>query len=139
MVSLTMSSLAGSSRVADGPMSKVRKLDARPQARGGNGRPAGGRSAAPGPSGDPDSPGWEAETVAGPGGPAAAAPPAPRAAGGRRARPIAEYAAGALPVGLSGRLTPVPIPGRAGPGEIDDRSIYRRPTPAGAAPATPRR
>ncbi|MFP5019246.1 hypothetical protein [Pseudonocardia phyllosphaerae] len=81
-------------------------------------------------AGDGDAARPEAETVAGPGARTRRrarpepAPAAPVAGGPTR---IAEPRRGALPAGASGRAdTGSGVPGRSDPGEIDDRSIYRR-------------
>ncbi|MET0189813.1 MAG: hypothetical protein ABW212_12490 [Pseudonocardia sediminis] len=71
----------------------------------------------------------EAETVAGPAGPGARSwrrRPAPPEAG-RPTGVIAEPRRGALPVGGQSRTAGTGgFPGRTDPGEVDDRSIYRR-------------
>ncbi|MDN5918846.1 MAG: hypothetical protein L0I76_27755 [Pseudonocardia sp.] len=79
----------------------------------------------------------EAETVAGPAGPGARSwrrRPASPSEAGRPPGAIAEPRRGALPAAGSGRPAgPGETPRRADPGEVDDRSIYRR------SDATPRR
>ncbi|ANY06859.1 hypothetical protein [Pseudonocardia sp. HH130630-07] len=83
--------------------------------------------------GSPDTVRPEAETVAGPG----ARPWRRRAPAGAREPQANPVIPGArreqLPIGASGRPNTGPTPGRTDPGEIDDRSIYRRDA------ATPRR
>lgn len=144
MVSLTREQFGGIvPGVGDGPMSKVWNRMRGPlpgeqrQARWWNERGTG-----PG-SGHPEAVRPEAETAAGPG-----ARPWPRRPQHGTAEPgtgaaIAEPRRGQLPVGASGRPTAGPgVPGRTDPGEIDDRSIYRRDDatprrPGDPAPVTP--
>ncbi|MFP5069183.1 hypothetical protein ACLFMI_05905 [Pseudonocardia nantongensis] len=136
MVSLTREQFGGIVPGAgDGPMSKVWNRMRGPlpgderQTRWWNERAPGSG----GGGGDTVRP--EAETVAGPG----ARPWRRRAAvepavEGREAGRIADRTRGQLPVGASGRPnTGSGVPGRTDPGEVDDRSIYRR------SDTTPRR
>lgn len=139
MVSLTREQFGGIVPGAgDGPMSKVWNRMRGPlpgderQTRWWSERGSG-----PG-SGAPDTARPEADTVAGPG----ARPWRRRPQAGQDAR-IAEPRRGQLPVGASGRPdTGFATPGRTDPGEIDDRSIYRRDDagprrPGDPAPVTP--
>nr|WP_255426900.1 hypothetical protein [Pseudonocardia sp. C8] len=144
MVSLTREQFGGIvPGVADGPMSKVWNRMRGPvpgeerQTRWWAERGTGSGS------GDPDSARPEAETVAGPGARPWRRRPHPELPEADEHARIAEPRRGALPVGPSGRPdTGSGIPGRAGPGEIDDRSIYRRADagrrrPGDPAPVTP--
>ncbi|MEU6700059.1 hypothetical protein [Pseudonocardia sp. NPDC046786] len=136
MVSLTREQFGGIvPGVADGPMSKVWNRMRGPmpgeerQSRWWSERGPGGGS------GDPDAVRPEADTVAGPG-----ARTLRRRTSGetpQNAR-LAEPRRAGLPVGASGRPdTGSGVPGRTDPGEIDDRSIYRRADPLPRRPGDP--
>lgn len=126
MVSLTREQFGGIVPGAgDGPMSRVWNRMRGPlpgderQARWWSERGPGTAG------GDPDTARPEAETVAGPGArPWRRRPVADPADGGRDTR-LADPRRAQLPVGASGRPD-TGMPGRTDPGEIDDRSIYRR-------------
>ncbi|MBP2364975.1 hypothetical protein [Pseudonocardia parietis] len=142
MVSLTREQFGGIVPGAgDGPMSKVWNRMRGPlpgderQTRWWSERGTGTGS------GDFDAVRPEAETAAGPGArPWRRRPQAELPESGRDAR-IAEARRGQLPVGTSGRPD-AGFPGRTDPGEVDDRSIYRRDDagprrPGDPAPVTP--
>ncbi|MEQ3552209.1 hypothetical protein WIS52_17180 [Pseudonocardia nematodicida] len=138
MVSLTREQFGGVvPGVADGPMSRMWNRMRGPvpgeerQTRWWSQRGGG-----PG-DGDGDAARPEAETVAGPGARTwrRRAPLSPGSDGNAR---IAEPRRAQLPVGASGRPnTGSGFPGRTDPGEVDDRSIYRRPDARPRRPGDP--
>ncbi|ALE75624.1 hypothetical protein AD006_06215 [Pseudonocardia sp. EC080610-09] len=139
MVSLTREQFGGIvPGVGDGPMSKVWNRMRGPlpgderQSRWWSERGTG-----PG-AGDPDAARPEAETVAGPGARSWRRRPQPEVPGRQESNRIAEPRRGQLPVGASGRPGTGPgVPGRTDPGEIDDRSIYRRDEASARRPGDP--